>query len=74
MPAKIHTITTLRTGITDDGELELQLIHSEGRGSTFWFRLNRAQALKLAREIEALQEATEAVWTPVMKPPIKLAE
>ena len=74
MPLPVHTVTSLRTGTNEHGELEIQLLYGRGRGSSIWFKLSRSQALKLYREIEALQDEAEPVWTPVMKKPIKLAE
>lgn len=54
----IYDVRVLRTGLTEDGRLELQLIYGDNRGSTLWFRLTRRQAMKLAREIEEMEDNT----------------
>lgn len=51
-----YDVRILRTGLTEDGRLELQLIYGDNRGSTLWFRLTRRQAMKLAREIEDMED------------------
>lgn len=56
----IYDVRILRTGLTEDGRLELQLIYSGNRGSTLWFRLSRRQAMKLAREIEEMEDDAAA--------------
>jgi hypothetical protein len=64
-----YDVKVLRSGVTEDGRLELQLIYGDNRGSTLWFRLSKRQAMKLAREIGALEDEASAV----RPPPIRLA-
>ena len=35
-PDGTYDVKILRTGITEDGRLELQLIYGDNRGSTLW--------------------------------------